>query len=118
MASVIILVSAAIKAIALLMVVYTFYSLSNRKEPHGAGVLTKYFLVRQRYSLLRMSLIFVAALIAVELASLAYAIAAGTSAVSELSLLFSDIVFLGLVVLLSKIYQVRSRFGPQQETQR
>ncbi len=113
MGTLVIIVSAAIKAIALLMVVYTFFALSSRKEPQ-AGVLTKYFLVKQRYALLRMSLIFIAALIAVELATLAYGIIGGTHALNDVSLLLSDLIFLGLVVLLTKIYQLRAQFGPKE----
>lgn len=103
-------VSILIKIISLVMVAYTFLALSPKKEPKELGVLTKYFIVKRRYNLLRFSLLFVAALILIELVSMLRAALTAPAGVNEMQMLLSDIVFLGLIILLSRIYQLRSMF--------
>ncbi len=110
MDSIVLIVSLVIKALALTMVIFTFRSLATTKGAGELGVYTKYLLLKRRYELLRRSLLFTAAIVTIQLVSLLYALLAEPSLFTDAQLLASDIVFLGLTFLLSKIYRVRAIF--------
>ena len=113
MSSLIIAISAAIKVVTLLMTVHTFRNLAPHRTP-ATDLYTRYFIVKRNYNLLRYSLLFVAALILVELFSMSRVIFQNAT-VNDVQLLLSDIVFLGLVVLLSRIYAGRVAFARELE---
>lgn len=90
--------SALLKGIALLAVIAAFFTLKRTPE---AGTLTKFFLVKKRYELLRGSLVIVAAIILLELSALMLRDAHG------LRIVASDLVLVLLIALLSRIYWLR-----------
>ena len=106
----IVIVSIFIKILSLIMVSYAFRNLSPVEGPSSFGILTKYFVMKRRYVLLRFSLLFVAGLILVEMISMGYTILQRPSSVNTLQLLFSDVVFVGLILLLSRIYGFNKEF--------
>jgi len=117
MVATVVIVSTVIKLISLAMIVYTFQSLS-REENKNLSVLTKYFLLKRNYTLLRFSLIFIATLVVVELVNMFYR-TINAPPLSEPQLLISDAVFIGLILLLTKIYESRHYFTQEidKETQ-
>jgi hypothetical protein len=56
----------------------------------------------------------VAAIVIVELLSLLYALVAAPGFFTDLQLLVSDVIFLGLSILLSQIYKVRTIFSDEE----
>lgn len=111
MASILVIVSILIKAIALLIVCYSFFMLNPKKEREILGPLTKYFLLRKNFLLLRWSLVFVAALLLVELISISISVVGNADKLADIRLLTSDLVFLGLIMLLTQIYRHRDRLS-------
>lgn len=112
MTTIVIAISILIKAISFIMVVYTFNSLLSPIEPKG--IMTRFYVLHRKYMLLRASLLFVAALILLELGSMLYAVANSTTSVSDISLLLSDVIFLGLTILLSRIYRFKTAFREER----
>jgi hypothetical protein len=53
---VVVVVSIIIKALALMMVLFTFKSLRSERKAGDMGVFSKYLLLKRRYELLRKSL--------------------------------------------------------------
>lgn len=108
MASPVLVVSIIIKAITFIMVLYTFLSINRpEKKDKKMSVYTKYYLMRKRYEMLKGSLLFVAAIAVLELISMTHILVSGASYVGDTEMLISDIIFLGLVLLLTKIYNFR-----------
>jgi len=110
MTPIVMIISFLVAAIALTMVLFTFKSLSVTREAAEIGVFTKYLLLKRRYDLLRRSLLFVAAIVIIQICSLLYALFTAPGFFADIQLLASDVVFLGLAYLLSKLYLVRAIF--------
>lgn len=110
MTPIVMVISFLVATIALIMVLFTFKSLSVTHEAAELGVFTKYLLLKRRYDLLRRSLLFVAAIVIIQICSLLYAFFTAPGFFADVQLLASDIVFLGLAYLLSKLYLVRAIF--------
>jgi 4-hydroxybenzoate polyprenyltransferase len=106
---IILVVTLIIQLLAALMVLYTFYRISERKFPQ-LDSLERYHLMRERYERLRWSLVFVSALILVQLAGVVYYFVSGS--LPLLQLLISDFIVIALIILLSRIYRMR---GQMQE---
>jgi undecaprenyl pyrophosphate phosphatase UppP len=112
----ILIISIVIQAFAILMVLYTFYSISRSSIPKLAA-LEEYYLMRRRYERLRTSLLFIGALIAVQLGGVFYYFWSGTFPV--LQLLISDAVIVALTIFLTRIYKERRRLSelePEKKT--
>lgn len=114
MATIVWSVSLIIQALAIIMVVYTFYRISEKKFPK-LDALEKYHLMRKRYERLRMSLLFIGALIVVQLIGLFFYAQSGSLA---LQLLISDLVIIALAVFLSGIYKGKNRLGEIEELEK
>ncbi len=99
-------ITLAIQVIAVVMVIYTFYRISERQFPKLAA-LERYHLMRKRYEHLRWSLLFVGALIAIQLFGVIVYVRSGTLPVAQV--LISDVIVIALTILLSRIYKERSR---------
>ena len=108
MASVVLIVSIVIKAVTFLMVLYTFLSINRpEKSDKNVSVVTKYYIMKRRYEMLKASLLFVAAIAVLELISMTHILISGNLYVGDTEMLISDIIFLGLVLLLTRIYNFR-----------
>jgi archaellum biogenesis protein FlaJ (TadC family) len=101
-------VSLAIKVIAIMMVLYTFYAVSEKKFPK-LDVLEKYRLMRNRYEYLRRSLLFVVAIIMIQFIGLIIYGFFPDGTLSFTQLLISDIVFVILVIFLTTIYRKKEQ---------
>lgn len=111
MTTTILVVSIIIKALTFLMVLYTFSSIAKPEVKNkNVGVVTKYYVMKRRYNLLKGSLLFVAAIAVLELISMIYGLTS-SSPNKDIELLVSDIIFLGLVILLTRIYNFRENFA-------
>lgn len=106
MVPILILASILIQVLAIIMILYTFRSISEEKGS-DLGVLARYYIVRSRLARLRMSLLFVAALVFVQLMGLIYLIAIPEGPITFTQLLISDIIFIALGLFLSTIYKSR-----------
>jgi hypothetical protein len=100
--------SIAMQVVALVIIIYAFKVLSSEEEVE-TGIYTKYFLLQKRYELLKASLVIVAVLTLVQTANVAWSTWM-KNAVGGVELIVSDIVLIGVVLLLTKIYSVRSKF--------
>ncbi|HIH23551.1 TPA: hypothetical protein HA251_00805 [Candidatus Woesearchaeota archaeon] len=103
-------ISIIIKVTTLIMVLYTFKNLLAPSDPQPSIIYTQFYALKKKYSLLRFSLIFVAALIVLELASMIRAATVNMGAINDTQLLLSDAIFLGLIILLTHIYKYKRAF--------
>jgi hypothetical protein len=104
----VVVVSVVIKVFAIIMMLYAFHALSPVEEQKRTTMFARYFLAKRKCDLLRQSLLFVAVLAVIELGSMCYDLTVRPEHIDGIRLLLSDIVFLGLLFLLSKIYHLRS----------
>jgi len=109
-------ISILITVISLVMVLYTFNALSTERI-EVLGVVTQYFLLKRRHQLLRLSLILVAGVITIQLINSGYMLFTGNP-LGSLQLLFSDVAFIALVVILAKMYRIRISFQRDAEQKR
>jgi len=109
MNSVVVWSSFVLKGITLLILLGTFKLLSvPEKARKNAGFLTRYYLMRKNYTLLRASLLFVAAIILLEILEMTYMMLnPNGTMLNDALILFSDVVLTGLIVLLAKVYKMR-----------
>ena len=105
MDSSILIITLIIQIIAIAMVIYTFQKISAKKMPE-IDVLEKYHIMRQRFEHLRWSLLFVGAMIAVQVVGVFYYFRNGS--IPVLGLVISNVIIMALTVFLSQIYKKRS----------
>ena len=101
-------VTFAIQAIAIVMVLYTFYKIGERNFPKLAA-LEKYHLMRKRYERLRWSLVFVGALIAIQLFGVFIYVRSGELPLTQI--LISDGIVIALMIFLTHIYKGRDHLA-------
>lgn len=104
----IITISFLIKAISLAMILFAFKAFSSEEES-DLSLLAKYFLIKQRYRLLRLSLLFISALIIIELIGMGFLLGGATTKAQEFQLVASDAMFLVLVLVLTVMYRHQQR---------
>ena len=102
----VLLITALIQILAVIMIVYTFVRISQKKSPK-LDTLEKYYLMRRRYEHLRLSLLFVVALIIVQLGGMYYYYSKGSLPLAQF--LISDVIVIALVFFLSIIYKEREK---------
>jgi hypothetical protein len=106
MMGIFIAMSILIKLFSLLIILYAFRTLSI-DESGKFGVYTQLFIMRRRYDLLRMSLLFIAAILVLELVSMSYTLIS-RQGLNLVQIMASDILFIGLVALVTIIYSSRN----------
>jgi hypothetical protein len=88
------------------MILYTFHRISEKKFPQ-LNSMERYYFMRKRYEHLRWSLLFVGALIMVQLAGVFYYFYRGS--IPLLQLLISNVIVIAIIIFLTRIYKVRDR---------
>lgn len=104
----VLIVSLLIQLFTVFMIIYTFRVIKDNSGSE-LGVLSKYYLMRRRYDRLRSSLLFIAAIILLQIAGIVYLILYPDAPITTTQLIVSDIIFVALAVFLSQIYRMRSK---------
>jgi hypothetical protein len=103
----VVIISLAIKLVSLVIVLYAFKALSV-DESGKFGVYTRLLMMKRKYDLLRMSLLFIAVILLLELFSMSYTLVMEPQALNMIQVIISDAVFIGLILLISRIYISRN----------
>jgi hypothetical protein len=106
MVNLIVMISFIIKGLAIIVLLSAFKVLASSDKKH-AGFLTKYYLMRKKFDLLRASLLFVAGIIVLEIVNMVYLQFSATKTFNEAFLIASDALFVGLGLLLARIYKLK-----------
>lgn len=113
---ILLVVSLAIQLITVVIVIFTFRAISARKLPK-LDLLERYHVMRTRYERLRLTLLFLVAIVCVQLLGLLYYLYAPDGPITLAQLLVSDLIFIALVIFLMRIYRGRDNLQqlPEEE---
>ncbi|MBR9702992.1 hypothetical protein GOV10_03075 [Candidatus Woesearchaeota archaeon] len=104
-----IIASLFIMLVSLVMILYFFRSLDSVEKKSDLGVMMKYYLIRRRYDRMRTSLLFVAALMAVQFIGLLVMVFVPGAEFKTTEILISDFIFVALIVFLTGLYRNKEK---------
>ena len=107
-------ISLVIQALVIIMTLYVFIVIS-RQPKLELGILTKYYVMRQRYERLRLSLLFIVALTLTQSIGIVYVMQNPQSTITPLQIMMSNVVLVALVIFLTTIYRSKDKLSFDEE---
>ena len=98
----------------MIMTLYVFIVISKQPKLE-LGILTKYYVMRQRYERLRLSLLFIVALTFTQSIGIIYLMQNPSTNITPIQIMISNVVLVALIIFLTTIYHSKDKLSFDEE---